>query len=259
MSLVNPQTAKAFVDSVDLSGLPGSRRFAAEASKPFIPHEDKNQAVVLGSAVISFARGISAETRQVVADSTLFAQLTANKQVPDENEIGKWYEKYFEVLTSVGWTLANRSFVNYQASSDDVDVTQAVLSIAAGLLGGAGATAFQLVKAALEALTKGAEDQPWITLFKRESQRSQAGRFQVAVIHPDADSGFVVSSMAFSLRATSTLTHVLFVKVRRDVAEFRQASGDVTINEKVVASVSPIIGQKLITYAQSYVKQLPDL
>jgi hypothetical protein len=259
MSLVNPQTAKTFVDSVDLSGLPGSRRFATEPAKPFIPHDDKDQAVVLGSEVISFAKGVSGETRQVIADSTLFAQLTANKQVPDANEIDRWYEKYFEVLTSVGWTLANKSFVSYQASSDDVDVTQAVLSIAAGLLGGPATTAFQLVKGALDALTKGAGNQPWVTLFKRESQRSQAGRFQVAVVHPDADSGFAISSMAFSLRATSTLTQVLFVKVRRDLAEFRQASGEVTINEKVLASVSPIIGQKLIAYAQSYVKQLPDL
>jgi len=259
MSLVNPETAKAFVESVDLSGLPGSRRFLGEAPKPFIPNEDKDQGVVLGSDVVTFAKGISAETRQAIADSTLFAQLNANKAVPDANQIDKWYEKYFDVLTSVGWTLANKSFTTYQASSDDVDVAQAVLSIAAGLLGGPATTAYQLVKTALDALTKGTQDQPWITLFKRESQRSQAGRFQVAVVHPDADSDFVISSMAFNLRSTSTMTQVLFVKVKHDLADFRQASGAVTINEKVLASVSPVIGQKLITYAQSYVKQLPDL
>ncbi len=38
-------------------------------------------------------------------NSTLFAQLAANKQHDRQNDSGAWYDRYKSVLENIGWTV----------------------------------------------------------------------------------------------------------------------------------------------------------
>ena len=62
--------------------------------------------------------------------------------------------------------------------------------------------------------------------------------------------------MAFALKAESTLTQVLFFKIRRDKVQLQQCSTRVTINEEVLASVRHKVKNKLAGLAGGFVDSL---
>jgi hypothetical protein len=199
---------------------------------------------------------VSKERRNAINDSSLFAQLMANKKVPNQTDITAWYDAYFDALTNVGWVLQSRSFSKYDASSEDVDVNEAILKIASGLLGGAAAVGYQLIKLTLDSLHKLSDNSPWITTFRRESQHERAARFQVSLVNLDANKDFLVSLLAFDLEATETLNQALFFKFKSTQATLKQFSGDVTINDRVLSAVGGKIAAKVDAFSSGYVSEV---
>ena len=65
--------------------------------------------------------------------------------------------------------------------------------------------------------------------------------------------------MAFGLEAKSTVTQVLFFKVKASEATLRHYSGRLTINTAVLDGIREQIQMKLSGLASDYVKTLPDL
>jgi hypothetical protein len=218
----------------------------------------KNQAAVVGSEITSFVTGVSAERREGIINSSLLAQLVAKKKVPDPTKIYEWYDAYFDVLTNIGWVVQDKSFAEYDENSENFEAHEAILAVATTLLG-AGTTALAVVASALEALKKMDRDGPWITIFSRESQHARSARFQISLAEQDANGRFLVSLMAFGLEARSSITQVLFFKVRDNGATLRHYAGKVTINTLVLDGVRDAIKAKLSGQASDYVKALPDL
>ncbi|MDR3417038.1 MAG: hypothetical protein P4L83_12705 [Nevskia sp.] len=252
--MVTTQQAHAFVSGADLRGLPDYHSALAVLGAPgFEPDTDKTQSVLVGSTINSFVKGVTAERRNAINDSSLFAQLVANKKVPKQSDVIAWYDAYFEALTNVGWTLQSRSFATYEAGSQDADVHEAILTVASGLLGGTASAGYALIKLTLDALKKLSDSSPWITMFSRESQHEKAARFQVSLVNQDANQDFLVSLMAFTLEASQTVEQVLFFKFKSMTATLRQFSGDVTINDRVLNHVAPLIAQKVDAFYDGYV------
>jgi hypothetical protein len=253
------ETAARFLRSIDLHGIPTYGRHQLVGSRPaFVADEKKEQAVVIGSDIVAFTKGVSVERREAISDSALLAQLVANKSVPDRSNPDAWYDSYFAVLENIGWVIQEKGFSTFQASSEDADVHEAVLTVAAAALGPATA-GYAVIKATLDALKKMATHSPWITLFERESQHSNSARFQISLAEQNEDAGFLISLFAFRLEATSTLTQVLFFKFVAERAILRQHSGKVSINDTVLRSVSSQISSLVSEFALGYVKQLPEL
>ena len=201
---------------------------------------------------------MSEERRRDIVNSALLAQLVANKRVPDATRVFDWYDAYFEALSNIGWVIQTRQFVQHVEQSDRFEAHEAILAVAATLLGSA-ATSLQVVKATLDALKSLKQNSPWITLFHRESQRASTARFQVTLAEEAPAGQFLVTLMAFGLNAKGTLTQVLFFKFQSNDVELKHASGSVTINEQVIMAVRDDIAGKLVGYAQNYIRTLPDL
>jgi hypothetical protein len=103
-------------------------------------------------------------------------------------------------------------------------------------------------------------DKPWITLFDRESKYTNVARFQIALVEQGDADQFLVSLMAFSLEAQSTLTQVLFFKIRSDSVKLKHCTGKVTINDAVLSGgVRAQIKTKIAAYASNFIASLPDL
>lgn len=96
---------------------------------------NKNQALVVGSGIVAFAKGISAEFRQDIVNSALLAQLAANKQVSDPTNVEQWYKVYLDVLTKIGWTIRDRQFVERQHLGPEIEVQDAIMAEVTDLLG----------------------------------------------------------------------------------------------------------------------------
>lgn len=248
-----------------------ARTFLAEATLPEAPrgpvleevaafdfNKARDQALVVGSEIVSFVKGVTDERRQDIVNSTLLAQLVAKKRVPDATKVIDWYNAYFDALSNIGWVIQERQLNDYIAESTDLEAHEAILSVATTLLG-PGTAALQVVTAALNALQSMRTNSSWITLFNRESQTASTAHFQVTLAEQAADGQLLVTLMAFGLFARSTLTQVLFFKFQTSEVELKHSSGKVTIDDAVLAAIRPAITNKLAGFAAEFIKGLPDL
>ncbi|SEN38989.1 hypothetical protein SAMN05216404_10496 [Nitrosospira multiformis] len=257
MNTITPASAHHFLNNVELPE--SSSGFEAIDRGPVIDFDaQKNQAMVVASDIVSFVKGVSAERRQDIANCSLLAQLAANKKVPDKTRIIDWYKAYFDVLENLGWVLQDKGFSSYKEHADGLEAHEAIIKVATVLLGPA-PTALALVVSTLEAMKSMDPNKPWITLFDRESKTLNTAHFQVSLAQPGENDDFFITMMAFTLKAESILTQVLFFKIRKDRVELENCSGKVTVNDTVLESIRDKIKDKIKAYTNEYIAALPDL
>lgn len=247
--------ATAWVEGLELPPKPRSRRGGSPKTAPDIIGATKEQAMVVGSDIVSFVAGTDPTLRTAIINCSLLAQLAANRRVPSRDDVRNWYKAYFDVLQQLGWVIQDRGFSEHRETGDDFEAHQAMLSVAAVVFGPA-TTALAIVQstlAAMKAMSKG----PWMTIFQQESQGAKAARFQVTVAEPASQGGAVVSLMAFELDARTTLTQVLFFKFRSVDVTLRHSSGRVAIDGNLLGALAPTIAKKVADYAQSYIENIP--
>jgi hypothetical protein len=253
---------RSFVRSAVIAPPPVSRggAGAAPADQPAIGtllETGKDQAAVVGSDIIAFVTGVTAERREAIINSSLLAQLVANHQVQDRTRVYEWYDAYFRVLANIGWAIQQVSWAEYKEQQGGFQAHEAILKVATTLLGPA-TTALALVTTTIDALKSMDQNDPWVTLFNRESQEAKTAHFQVALAEQAPDGQFLVTTMAFGLEAKSTVTQVLFFKVRKGQATLKHHRGQVTINTAVLDQVRDDLSTKLKNHAEAYVRALPD-
>jgi hypothetical protein len=249
------QGARSFVRQVELPRAPRAFRDFESGSTQTIFNQVKNQATVVGSSVVSFVTGVTAENRRDIVNCSLLGQLAANKAVPCREDIRAWYEAYFDALSHLGWVIQERGFAQYREGGDNFEANNAVLSVATVLFGAA-PSSLAVVQSTLDAM-KSMACGPWITIFRRESQSAKAARFQISLVEPTRDNGFSVALMAFELEATATLAQVLFFKFQSSEAMLRHASGRVTIDCDILTAVRSAIAEKISAYTRNYIADLP--
>src|SRR5260370_34901933 len=96
-----PFTALEFLRSAELPPAPALDTITLEAVGDFDYDKDKEQALVVGSDIISFVKGLTDERRRDIVNATLLAKLVAKKKVPDPTDIFRWYDAYFDVLRHI--------------------------------------------------------------------------------------------------------------------------------------------------------------
>jgi len=177
-------TAQNFVSSLEIP----SPRFGATATAVHVDFDAaKSQALVVGSEVVSFVQGITAEERSDIVNAALLAQLRAKKVVPEPAGIADlrtWYQQYFDVLSNVGFVTQETNMQKYHAKTEGFQVHEAVLDVAATLLTGSPA-ALAVLTSTVRALQKMDQGSPWITVFNRESRSANTAHFQVSTVDRD--------------------------------------------------------------------------
>lgn len=256
---LTPESAKAFVERAELAAarpllLAESGSEDAKKVADFVFDKTKDQASVVGSDVVAFVQGLTPEQRQDVVNATMLAQLVAKSKVKNPqtlDDVLKWYDEYFDVLDNIGFVVQNRGFAQFAEKGTQVEVHEAIIEVAKVALGAA-PTALLLVTKTLESLKSMNEGSPWITLFQRETRSAKTAHFQVTLAAPDKDGGLLITLLAFGMEAKSTLTQVLFFKVKKDEATLRNANGNVSINPNILAHVRPTIEKKLQDHVDGF-------
>lgn len=214
----------------------------------------KQQAAVVGSDVVSFVKEITPEERQDIVNASLLAQLAANKQIPDPQDLKgilDWYTAYFDVMTRIGFAVQSKGFAQYVEKADTFEAHEAIIEIVKTALAGAPA-AIPLVIKTLESLKSMSQDSPWITLFHRESRSANTARFQVSA----ADTGSSLNVLAFGIAAKATITQVLLFKFKRNESTLQHNSSTLTMNPPVLAGIRDDIAQKITKYSKDFVAGL---
>src|SRR3712207_4682897 len=100
-----PQDVRTFVEGLELQD-PNASYFKVRPTRgpALTPEEIKikeqtEQAFFNDKSLVSFVSEVSGQNRKDVLNSTLLAQLAANKEVPDPDKILDWYQKFVDVLS----------------------------------------------------------------------------------------------------------------------------------------------------------------
>lgn len=215
----------------------------------------KEQAVLVGSAVLSFDVGVESSFREAISDSALLAQLVANKTTDAGTDPIAWFDAYFAVLGNIGWAIQARDTATYDIKTDGMEVHEAILDVITAFIGPVpGAAA--LVKLALESLKKMDANSPLITLFEKESQHATIGRFQFTTVRQDEHGGLLAEAMAFALNAERTITQILFFKLSKSKQTLRRSLGTISLNREALVKLQPLIRQKVQAHMIDFVQSI---
>ena len=253
MAQITPEKARSFVAALPLPAVRPTRG-AAAPEVPISFDQLKDQAMVVASDVIAFTKGVTEQRRADMVNASLLAQLAAKEQTKnrDPDDVKAWFEAYKTVLSHLGLAIQESSYNEFHETGQSVETHEAVLAVASTLLGAAPA-ALEVIKVTLNAL-KG--DGPWITLFERESKAAKAAKFQITLAQQGENDEFLVTLMAFSLRAQATLTQVLFVKVSESDVKLIHAAHKVTISPSLLDATRALVQEKLVGRATGFIKEL---
>jgi len=204
-----------------------------------------------GSAV-SFVAGVSPQSQRDALNSTLLAQLAANKKFDRENDTVNWYNFYKTVLENVGWTLQNFNFTKYNASGASFTMDKVVLDLIAAIATGDEVATLQATLDAMRALSN---KDGRIVLFESSSSSASHGNFQIAIANETG--GLLSMRIGASHFSTSqSSTSVLWFNYSSSQTDLYNGAQTMTLDKQVYQYVRNDIVSKLGANAINFVKSL---
>ncbi len=253
LAIEDPAEARDYLTKVEVFGVPEGLESADALTLEKPAYEsDTSQAVAVGSQIAEFADNVPRAIRPQIANSFLLAQLAANRTTANGGSSKEWYDRYVEVLANVGWLVESEALSVRDVSGSSLRVHREIIPVVAAALapGGAGAA---MIMAILNGLAAMDENNPWITLFDRESQRATANQFQLSYAEAPQAAAPRISLACFELNASRSVTQVLFFKFSQTDATLRHFASQLSMNAAVFESVRAIVEQRVAEYARNYV------
>ena len=261
MTVIDPLEAVAYLENVKLPMPPSPPDGLLGAKGPAIPAPPEyasgvDQAVTVGSQIAEFAADVPKDMRPQISNSFLLAQLAANREIKDTGGgTQQWYDKYVEVLTQIGWLLESKQVSMREVSTDTLEVHKEIIPLLIAVLGTA-VPVTAVIISVLKSLADMDKDQPWITLFDRESQRASANQFQMSYASVDENAGPRISLVCFELDASRSLTQVLFFKFSTTKATLRHFGSKFGINPDLFKKSIKVVEKRIDEYVNDYVEDI---
>jgi hypothetical protein len=252
----SPEEARRFIMAAPLPMLDVAVAQGAEAA-PSTPFEaGAAQATIINSGVVAFPANTPVEIRQAVADSMLFAQLYADHEVSDRNDVESWMNTYFAALPKLGWVLASDSGADTEENAQGSELHQKILEFLAVALGPA-TTALALVTSALLSLQAMGAGSPWITLFNRRAKDARAAGINVTHAEADGTGNVSLKGAGFRVQANQQITQVLFFKFTSNAAKLYRRTVEMTMVSRTLTELAPDIHGRVAQYARDSILNMP--
>jgi hypothetical protein len=175
--------------------------------------------VTVGSNIVSFSDGVSAQARADAVNHFLFAQMAAQAANGSEGSIAGWYKTYRLTLSQLGWLFRSRLDRVHETASANASVHEEIIPVILAIAGPGAAAAAIIVKV-LESLRDIDKASPWITLFQRESVHETFNLFQVSAVS-SGGSTVMIDLLGFEIDLEASNTQVLFFKFPRKGAKIK--------------------------------------
>lgn len=216
------------------------------------PKDGKEGGYVDAGSLVSFVAGVSGQHQKDVLNSTLLAQLAANKKFDRENDTENWYKFYRNVLENVGWVIQEFNFQKYAASGATFSINKVVLEILAAI---ATQNELAVITTTMNALKSLSDKDDRLVLFDSQSYPASSGNFQISAA---AESGGVVVMKigAFYFKATKHVTKFLWFNFSSSSSEIYKGAQTINLNEEAYSKVRQQIVDKLGDKAQQFVADL---
>lgn len=250
MSKIKLADRLSFVRSLELAPIPKS--IAALGHVGFAAEEDKKSAAVDAGSLVSFVGGLSKTHQSDVLNSTLLAQLAANKKYDRESQTKEWYGFYRNVLENVGWVIQEFDFTKFNDNSASFSVDEVVIKLLAAI---ATQNDIAVVAETIEAMKALGSDDGRVKLFDHNSTNLQKGNFQIGVAN-DADGVVVMKMAAFYFNTDQSVTNVLWFRFQSANTSMYQSKQVINLDNDVYAQVRADVIAKLGDNARKFVAEI---
>ena len=257
------------IDETDPPSLPESPQRVHSAA---VAAEGQDKSHLIGGSPCFFASSVSAENRQAVMDSMLFAQLAANKQVPkgdDDNTDNTidWYNAFCDILLYLGWTAKSFEFSEVEAHGPTFSINSAFLKmlsdfvIAAGLKDGS--KILDGIKNMISTLESDQSGE-YFTIYSHFHQNARQHAFDIGLVtqDPNADPEVSVPILvlfAFDMNVNASKLQVLWATYESSSTHVKSAQNQVILNKKMFQKVQYTVETRLGDRLKKKYKKYCDL
>lgn len=213
----------------------------------------KPSGFVNSGSLVSFVAGVSPQNQADVLNSTLLAQLAANKKFDREKNTTDWYAYYRNVLENVGWVVQAFQFDKYNVGGASVTVDKIVLDVLAAIATGNDLAVITTTLNAVKNLSKSNDNR--IVLFDHASHGASNGNFQISSC---AESGGQVAMKigAFYFSSNQNVERFLWFNFSSSNSTIYKGAQDMTLNGKVFEQARTTVVTKLGDNAKNFVANL---
>lgn len=277
--------AVEFVENLEIEVLGSGRiwRPGYSAALAEVQRQPRSANVVAAS-VVGFADGIFGQQKEDLLNSTLLAQLAANRRYDRERDTLNWYGSYRSVLEKLGWSIEKRrsggrlpdqaSLQNRQTLPDrptfparppgfpfarvvtDRPRFTAHTTVLNLLHNSVKEDAFGATQAALEALMGLDDRDRRVVIFESSSHSSGRGSFQIVAVSAGPNEMLQMTVVAVFFVANERVSRVLSFNFAASSTQMFQARDTMTLNSAIYDVVRDQVIQQLGDQAAVYIDEL---
>ncbi len=209
---------------------------------------DLSSAAVVESSLLAFGAGMTAQNRQDVKNSYLFASLVANKRHNQLTLSEAWFDYFLEAMTDCGWAVARRTHEKASDTAQSLKLAnvavKAVQVAASSLLsGGPVVQALGLfAEKAIEGLGKNEEA---LTLFKRSLYRQSNVMVGVASCIETRDGEVVMALGAIQRTVRKEDLDTVLFDWDSNTSETYRSTAALSFNTQIYAKARDLVEQRL--------------
>ncbi|KAI0326057.1 hypothetical protein GY45DRAFT_1437960 [Cubamyces sp. BRFM 1775] len=212
-----------------------------------------DSATVNGGATVSYVANLEGQMKADVINSTLLAQLAADKKYPGRpmNKMKEWYDSYRDVLAKVGWNLQHFHMTEMGNANSYGSVDKLLLQVAASYLSGNELALFTSMITAL----KDSKNSNAVKLFDSKAGYFNDASFQVGVAS-NSGGNAIFKIGTYQYNSSDKITSVLFFTFGSSKVSFFAGNQTMVLNENVYAQVRTMVLKKLGDNAVTLVKEI---
>ena len=244
-----------YIAACELAECPSSfGAYAAAANPGLLKARDVtdakpgNEAAVVAGSLLAFAAGMSAQSKQDVINSFLFATLVANKAFSAQTQGDQWYDKFNEVLSKLGWLSTQWNYARYRATHQRFTMDELGLEILGSAIAAAalpGPASLLMLKVAGDAIAALKAKKEPLRLFENQTKSHRGGSFRIASCIESEDSIVSLAMAAVSFQADSDVTNVLFWEWQDTSVQTWKGEDSLLLNTAQYARHRDMIQQRL--------------
>lgn len=215
--------------------------------------DGEEQSFLSDKSLVSFVSGVTGQNRSDILNSTLLAQLAANKKFSIEEDMNGWYQAFVEVLTKIGWEIENADITKFEAKHSLFEVEDVIIDILTKAFGG---NYIAIITSTLDALKKMSDkNDRKILAFEKNTHTLSKGCFQIALA-TEENNAVAMQLGTFLLSSTNEIKKILFIKFSKDKTTLQYSSRKATLNTDVYSAVRETVLQKLQQDVKEYITEI---
>ena len=206
---------------------------------------------VIDGSLAATSHEMTEQQVQDVTDSTLLAQLAANKKFNRFEDPENWYKFYMNVLSNIGWTLESFRWNEYESSQASFKLSQVTLELLSSMVGGEVAI-MNVVKAAIDALAASPEG---VSLYDSCGTSGDDGNFQILPCINKMGQ-ICLPLLCYHFKADRHVNNFFFFSWSHESISLFYATQKCVLNEKAYSKVRKAVADKIADKIGDYVKHL---